>query len=80
VLGLLVELLHQRSSEPDDRDLALLGRLIDELAAHPSMAAAALIEIAVAAAGSIELAGEILQEDPAEILRRGAVSAGWIDS
>jgi len=78
VLGLLVELLFQRSIPLEDRDLTIVDQLLDELA-RGSSPSAALGELALAAVGSLELAGEALQEDPAELLRMGAVSAGWIE-
>jgi len=79
VLSLLTELLHQRSAHPDDRDLTIFDELVEELAARPSTARAALGELALAAAGSLELLGDALEEDPAELLRAGAASAGWIE-
>jgi hypothetical protein len=79
VLALLTEFLHQRAAHPDDRDLTIVGQLVDELAAQPATARRAILELGLAASGSLELAGDALDEDPAEILRAGAVGAGWIE-
>ena len=70
-----MELIHQRSLLPEDRDFITFEGLIDDVLGSR----AALESLALAAAGADELAGGASEEDPIELLRRGAVTVGWLD-